>query len=393
MLALYETQMKAYLLPYLLMIIAAVAGCENFAEKKPVSNDHKKVVVQVGVVGPMGGPEKGWGESGLSGVQAAVELHNRSASNFTVELLVEDETTVLENLKKGVSTFVEPKPVSGLLLLSQSDTTLALKKYIEKLTIPTLALMSTHPDITKESDWINQLLFDDNMQATAAALYVRDELLLDQVGVVIDKTNPHSLYLAEQFINTFDSSGGASVEIPFFKNKKLYQSRMRGAQENGIDFVYLPLDGEGVVYTVRALKEIGYDPTLMSGDSLQADLLLHHPEVLQEVDGMLATDPFATDGRRTEYGKRIQKLYDQEFDIQGTVLAAQGAEGASILFEAIEGCHENVEPGCINRALRETRDFEGILDKISIKADGKAERPIYINEIDGVRLRRVVKVY
>ena len=108
---------------------------------------------------------------------------------------------------------------------------------------------------------------------------------------------------------------------------------------------------------------------------------------------MLATDPYSTVGAVTEYGLKIKEVFQENFDTPGTVLTGLGAEGGSILISAMNRCRGSVERSCINRMLRSTSDFTGILGKISIGRDGKVERPIFLNKIDNRQLRIVVKVY
>ena len=349
--------------------------------------------VKIGVIGPMSGPDKAWGESGLSGVKTALKLQPFLYNGSKVEIVVEDDQNQPELARKALLKLAGDDSFSSIIIMSNSEVVLALVEIAEELSIPILATISTHPDITKNNSYISQLLFDDHFQASVAASYVRDELLAERVGVMIDENNPHSEYLARQFIVKFDSTGGSCKEFSVNKESKNLLAGLKSLQYQEIDFLYVPLDAEHVVSIAQLLQQIDYHPVMLGSDVLQATILLQHSDKLDLVNGMLATDPFSSTIPPTDYGKKIHHHYQKSFSTPGTVLAALAAEGTSIMLSAINRCPEQSDRSCINNKLRSTRDFIGMFGKISIGMDGKAERPIFINIIDDNKLRSVVKVY
>jgi branched-chain amino acid transport system substrate-binding protein len=70
-----------------------------------------------------------------------------------------------------------------------------------------------------------------------------------------------------------------------------------------------------------------------------------------------------------------------------------GLEGFSLLLEAMNRCDDPADRGCINRQIRSTTEFEGLMGKISIDSTGKAHRPVIINAIKNTHLKYIVKVY
>jgi len=70
-----------------------------------------------------------------------------------------------------------------------------------------------------------------------------------------------------------------------------------------------------------------------------------------------------------------------------------GIEGYALLINAMNRCGDAGDRACINRQIRSTRNFMGVLGKISIGPDGKADRPLYVNAIHGGNMKYIVKVY
>ncbi len=375
-----------------IMFIASVSAfatsCEK-AERGPVSADS----VKIGIIGPMSGSDEEWGQNCLAGIKTALKLEPALDNGSPIEIVVEDDQNQPELAQKALLKLVEDDAVSSVIIMSSSEVVLALVELTERLKTPVFAVTSTHPDITKNNSYISQLLFDDYFQASVAALYVRDELLAERVGVVIDEKNPHSEYLARQFISKFTATGGTCVEFSVNNGNEELSVNLEFSQIQKINFLYVPLEPEHVVNISRMLQQMDYHPVMIGSDGLQAMIFLQYPEALSLVNGMLATDPYSSTIPPTDYGKKIQRQFQKTFTTSGTVLAAQGAEGTSIILSAINRCPEQSDRSCINQKLRSTRDFVGLFGKISIGVKGKAERPIFINTIDNNKLRSVVKVY
>ena len=380
--------MKTYSLLFIICVVLITTGCEK-TRKTPATGDS----IKIGVIGPMSGLDEELGQSCLEGIKTALKLQPTLDNGSPIEIVVEDDQNQPILARKALLKLIEDDAVSAVVIISNSEVVLALVDLAEKLRTPILALTSTHPDITKDNSYISQLLFDDHFQASVASLYVRDELLAERVGVVVDDNNPHSEYLANQFINKFTSAGGTCTELTVNNGNKQLVAGLESLQIQGINFLYVPLVAKHVITIAQSLEKLDYHPVMIGSDGLQAMILLQYPEDLHLVNGMLATDPYSSSTPQTGYGREIQRQFQQSFSTQGTVLAAQGAEGTSIILSAINRCPEQSDRSCINQKLRSTRDFVGLLGKISIDAQGKAERPIFINTIDNSRLRSVVKVY
>ncbi len=383
--------MKTYSLLFIMFVALAslfATGCEK-AERSSVTGNS----VKIGVIGPMSGSDEEWGQSCLEGIKTALKIQPALDNGSPVEIVVEDDQNQPILARKALIKLIEDDAVSAVIIMSHSGVVLALVDLAEKFKTPILALTSTHPDITKDNSYISQLLFDDHFQASVASLYVRDELLAERVGVVVDKNNPHSKYLANQFVNKFTSAGGTCTEITVNNGNKQLLAGLEYLQIQGINFLYVPLVAKHVITIAQSLEKLDYHPIMIGSDGLQAMILLQYPEDLHLVNGMLATDPYSSTTPPTGYGRKIQHQFQKSFSTQGTVLAVQGAEGTSIILSAINRCPEQSDRSCINQKLRSTRDFVGLLGKISIDAQGKAERPIFINTINNSKLRSVVKVY
>jgi branched-chain amino acid transport system substrate-binding protein len=368
-----------------------ICGCKQHQEAE-ISPSGK--VVKIGVIAPMSGQDKKSGENALLGIRTALQIRPYLTNGDKIELAIEDNKGTSEDTLSALEKLSSQEDVSGVLLMAKSDAVLAVVPLADKYKIPILALIATHPDITKNNQYITQLGFDDIYQGTVAALHVRDEMFIDRVAVFSDPGNAHYSFLANEFIREYTSVGGEIVEhIIDGPETGDLQEILGQLRDNEVQLVYLAVKPTRVIQLVKAADAIGWKPLSMGSDGLLAAIMLRHSENLSLVDGMIATDFISTILPKTEYGQKAVKIFKKLFSEPGTTLTALGCEGTSILQHALDRCDNNTNRSCVNYMLRHTNEFEGLLGKLTIRDNGKTERPVFVNIIEDKALKFRVKVH
>lgn len=373
----------------LLICIILLSGCEQ--RKATVEPSGR--VVKIGVIAPLSGPDKKSGDNALLGIKTALQMQPLLKNGDRVELIVEDNKGNPQQTLVVLDKLHAQDDVAAVLLMAKSDVVLAVVPKADQYRIPVLALTATHPDITKDNNFIAQLGFDDIFQGTIAALYVRDEMLINRVAVFSDPGDAHYTFLANEFIRKFSSAGGEVIEhVTSSPGPEDQQKILQELQGKNIRLLYLAVPPERVVQLAREAKKIGWNPEMMGGDGLLTSMVLQHMEDRWLFEGMIATDFYSTLSK-TEYGNRASRIFNKQFSEPGTSYTGLGCEGTSILLHAMDQCNEATDRSCINQRLRQTREFEGLFGKISIHENGKTERPIFVNVIEGQKMKFLVKVY
>lgn len=385
-----DHRMHKSLCIFLLIIAVCTGGCEQRkSEIKPSGR-----VVKIGVITPMSGPEKKSGDNALLGIKTALELQPYLKNGDKIELIVEDNEGTSQKTLAALQKLRDQKDVVGVLLMAKSDIVLSLVPVADEYGIPILALIATHPDITKNNRFITQLGFDDIHQGTVAALYVRDEMLIDRVAVISDPEDAHYTFLANAFIKEFTSAGGEIVEhIVDDQNSADLRNILKVLQNKNVQLLYLAVSPERVVEIARETKETGWEPRMMGSDGLLSNLVLQHEEDLPLVEGMMATDFYSSNMPETEFGRKAVRKFRKLFSGPGTSYAVLGCEGFSLFLNAMDRCGNEIHRSCVNLMLRNTNEFEGIFGRISIQTDGKTERPVNVNIIKNQKMKFLVKVY
>lgn len=371
-----------------LVMILSFCGCQE--EVKTYEPSGK--VVKIGFIGPISGINASWGQNSLLGTKTALQVQPFLLNGDRPEIVVADDMNDPAQAINVVKKLVEDDGVSAILLASGSNAVLGVQELLEKYKIPTIALLATHPDVTA-GEYITQLPFDDTLQGTVAALYVMDEMIVDRATVFMDSSDVQSVFLAETFANKFKDAGGDVEVIELPSETADLEKTITGCRDRGGEFLYLPIHAAGVVGIEMISREIGYDPKVMLSDGLLSRIILEFDSDLSLVEGMMAIDVYSNVFLTKNYGEKLVKAFDGSFTEPKTTFSALGAEGMSILLEAMDRCGDSQDKECVNRSIHNTNNFLGVNSKISINADGKAERPIFINTIVNNKLHFEVMIY
>lgn len=377
---------------YLLILIFFVF-CLDGCDQKPAVKPSGKAI-KVGIIAPFSGPVFTYGEESLKGIRVAMQLQPYLQNGSRIELVVADDQNDPALTVSWLKKLVEKENVSAIITFSSSKPVLAIAKVADKYQTPILAGLATHPDITKHNDFISQLLFDDDFQGIVAALFVRDDLLIDTAAVFTNPTSAYSSHLAAKFERKFKSIGGEITDtVPLTEETADVSKIVEMVHDHRPELLYLPINVKDVLRVIREVRKLDWNPKMMGGDGLISTMLSQHKEDIDVVDDMLATDFMAHGMPVTPYGVRARKLYRDQYPETRTSYGGLGAEAYAILLNAMNRCSDPADRECINKKIRSTTNFTGIIGNITIGPDGKTQRPLCINSIKGGRSKYIFKVY
>ena len=376
---------------YHLVLIATAAvllvGCE---QPQPAVVPSGKSI-KVGIIAPFSGSESAKGEEGMRGIQTMLRMQPLLANGDRIELITKDDQNDPVKAVEALQELVRGEAVAAIVTFSNSGPALAMAMVADLFNTPILAALATHPDITENNGYVSQVCFDNNFQGNVAALFVRDELLVDSVAIFHNPGNFYSSNLATVFGHKFNAlKGSVTDEIALPEGSTDVTAILEGIQDKGTELLYLPIAAKDVITIVQAIAQMAWKPILMTSDGLLATVVSTYKPQLKLLDGLLTTDFYHHDSLGTPFADRVSEVRSGP---KGTSYTALGVETFAILLAAMNRCNDPTDKACINRQVRSTTHFEGLLGKISIDASGKAHRPLVINAIKGQKLKHIVKVY
>jgi len=379
-----------HLLAFLVLLLVSLVGCSN--NEKAIRPSGK--TIKIGIIGPMSGEKQAMGQDSMEGIQTARLMKPYLENGTALTLIVEDDQNIPKLTIKSFKKLVTEDKVSVIILLSNSACALAVNSIADDYRVPILVLLATHPKISKNTQFVTQLCFDNTFQGKVAALFVRDELLIDRVAVFKNPDSFYSSSLADEFIREYRSIEGEVREVISVNTDTVnFEKTLARLQKQSIQLLYLPIRAKNVIEISRELQKINWNLPIMGSDGLLANALAKYPEESSLLDGFFVIDLYTSTLNATPYTDKVKKFFKSRYQTRGSTYPAAGFEGLALLMDAMNRCTDSLESKCINNQVRNTKNFKGLMGQLTIQANGKTNRPLIVNRITGRRLKLVVKVY
>jgi branched-chain amino acid transport system substrate-binding protein len=346
--------------------------------------------IKIGVIAPNSGPDSVLGKGGVKGINIAMELDPYLENGDEIELIVENDHSDPDKTVSALENLANNHAVSAILLLSGSNSAIAVAKVADRYKTPVLATIATNPEVTNHSKLVSQLVFDNTVQATVAAMFVRDELFVRRVAVFRNPESAYSSHLARVFADKFKAVGGRITDFIELSDVPVNHAKLlERVRRNDPELLYMPTGAGFIVAIAKELNNLDWSPKMMAAEGFLSTVISHYDSDRHLVSGMFTTALYPSDMRLSSYGKRLSKYVDKT-DVNIYMLT--GMEGYGLLLNAMNRCDTPVDRNCINQNIHSTANFTGIADKISVGSDGKAHRALFVNRIDGYEIKTVVKV-
>jgi branched-chain amino acid transport system substrate-binding protein len=199
-----------------LTVAAAVAVVSGMAMAQDM-------VVKIGHVAPMSGPQAHYGKDNANGAKMAIEDLNAQGvmiggKKVKFELLAEDDAADPKQGTAVAQKLCDAK-VAGVVGHLNSGTTIPAAKIYNDCGIPHITGAATNPDLTKPRyNTTYRIIANDNALGSGLANYASKTLKLKTVAVIDDRT-AYGQGVAEVFKNTATKDGMKVVDQQFTTDK------------------------------------------------------------------------------------------------------------------------------------------------------------------------------
>ncbi|HVZ43262.1 MAG TPA: branched-chain amino acid ABC transporter substrate-binding protein [Ramlibacter sp.] len=280
-----------------LTVVAAIAAMSGMAMAQDM-------VVKIGHVAPMSGPQAHYGKDNENGVRMAIEDLNAKGVKIggkavKFEIQAEDDAADPKQGTAAAQKLCDAK-VAGVVGHLNSGTTIPASKIYHDCGIPHVTGAATNPALTKPGyDTTYRIIANDNALGAALALYAADKLKLKSVAIVDDRT-AYGQGVAEVFKKTAAAKGMKVVDEQYTNDK-------------ATDFMAI----------LTAIKAKNPDAIFYGGMDTQGGPMLRQMEQL----GMTNVKFFGGDGICTS---EIVKLSGGAKPLENTICAEGGSSLAKM---------------------------------------------------------------
>ena len=351
--------------------------------------------IRIGLIAPLSGDVKTFGESVRNSFLIAVEEANArgGVAGMKIAYVIQDDKNDATEAANVANLLVNQQRVKAIVGSVTSKASIPVSDVIQAARIPTISPTATNPKVTvadgKRKDYMFRGCFIDPFQGRVMAKFSRETLKGKSAAVLFDASNDYSKGIAEVFRDEFGKLGGKVAAFESYgKDDVDFSALLTKVKASGADILFLPDYYNKVGLIAKQVREKGLKVRLVGPDGWDSPDLVRIAG--SAIDGGYFSNHYSPEDKRPEVAAWVKKYkdrYGQVPDALGTL----AYDGTKLLLEAIRRAGSD-DPGKIRDALASIRDFHGVTGKSTLDRNGDSVKSAAIVKIEGGRQRFVKMV-
>lgn len=361
----------------LLSMALVVTGCGGKDEKKPGGADDK--VIKIGILAPLTGDVKTFGESTINGAKMAIEKAGGKAGDYKIEIVTADDRNDATEAVNVATKLISQDKVVGIVGSVTSKTTIPVSKLANDSKVILISGTATNEKVTvddgKRKDYIFRACFIDPFQGKVAAKFALDNLKKKTAAVLYDQGNDYTIGLASNFKQSFTAGGGSVTDFLAYSQTDVdFSAVLTNIAKKNPDIVYLPDYYQKVSLIGKQAREKGIKAVFLGGDGWDSKDLDY-----KTMEGSYFTNHYSPDDTSPQVQEFVS-AYKAKYGSTPDALAALAYDAASLLVNAIKTANSK-DPAAIQKAMAGTKDFQTVSGKITFDKDGNPIKSATILQI------------
>lgn len=330
--------------------------------------------IKVGLVVPLTGDVKTFGESARNGAMLAFDEANAAGgvNGRQIQVVATDDKNDPTETANAGAKLIDMDQVVAIVGSVSSKCSAPLSDKCEASKVPMITPTSTNPKVTVGEDgrrkaYVFRACFIDPFQGTVGARFVLDSLKATTAAVMYDVGNDYSKGLADYFRAAFERGGG---QVPAFesyaKDDVDFSAILTKLKLSSPDVLFIPDYYNKVGLIAKQARQLGVRSVLLGGDGWDS------PEMTKiagdAIYGGYFTNHYSPDDPRPEVQQWVAK-YQAKYGQRPDALATLGYDAALLLIEALRKS-PNLTRDEVRTALQGITNFPCVSGNITFDADG-----------------------
>jgi ABC-type branched-subunit amino acid transport system substrate-binding protein len=370
---------------FVLMAVILLVGLSGCMQQKKIKKSGR--VVKIGVLAPQSRENRKYGIQSLMGINFANKEQRFLDNGDEIVLEVIDTNSSQEGTKSAFKALLD-KNVTAVISFVGSQNTIGLKDILKKSHTPFLATLATNNEISRLSDDVVQVCMNNKDEALVAAHFIKDEKFVNRVGLIYDQDNAYSRALAEEFALYYKKIRG---DIAFYIDISK-EGSLQELQEQDFSKVKMIFGTAGVKGSIKALKILKAKKSVefLASDGLLSSAKESMKSDLNLLNGIYIVEHYASDIKKSRAYRKLQKILKKE-ELEGSSYAFLAYDSYQLLRYVLNNC-QKYDKECMRALFHNSDVIRGIAGNFSM-IEGRAQREIYIDEIENLRLKKVIISY
>lgn len=359
------------------LVVSGCGGGEKKTEDKAAGTGEK--VVKIGLITPLTGDVKTFGESTQNAFNLAIEQAGNKVGDFKIEPVVADDRNDATEAVNVASKLISQDKVNCIVGPLTSKTTIPVSELCNSSKIPMLTNTATNPKVTvdngKRKEYAFRACFIDPFQGKVAAKFALDTLKKKTAAVLYDQGNDYTIGLSNTFKENFTAGGGTVTDfLAYSQNDVDFSAVLSNIAKKNPDVLYLPDYYQKASLIGKQARDKGIKAVFVGGDGWDSADLDY-----ATMAGGYFTNHYSSEDKRPEVQKFIND-YKTKYGSVPDALATLGYDATNLMLNAIKTANSN-QPEDIKKALEQTKDFMAVSGSITFDKDGNPIKPAVVLQV------------
>jgi branched-chain amino acid transport system substrate-binding protein len=364
--------MKKFLGAGLLSVIALLSSVAAYG----------KETVKLGLITPLTGDVKTFGESSRNAFLMAIEDYSKTGKYQITPVIADDRNDATEGTNAALKLITQDK-VLGIIGPLTSKVAIPVSELAEKNKVPMISGSATNPKVTvynnKRKPYIFRACFIDPFQGKVAAEFALKDLKVKTAAVLYDVGNDYSKGLAEFFKATFEKGQGRVVGYESYQKDDVdFSALITKIGVKKPEAIFIPDYYNKAALIAKQIREKGLKAVMLGGDGWDS------PDLIKiggpAIAGNYFTNHYSPE-RKDKVAEAFINKYKQRHNQVPDSLAALGYDAAGIFLYALDKAPKP-DPEEIRKVLSTLKNFKGVTGTISFDANGDAVKSAVVLKVE-----------
>ena len=357
------------------LMVLAMAACGGEPANNGGNDTPDATTVKIGGIGPLTGAYANYGLSEKNGAELAVKEINEAGgiAGKQIELSYQDSQGESESAVNAYGKLMDwGMEVSlGCVLSGENASVVAAARDDDVLLITPSGSADKCID---GNDKAFRVCFYDSYQGAAAAQYIKDNNMVDTVGILYQSDNDYSVGLYNAFVAKCGELGITIAETQTFTSSTNtdFSTQVSALVSSGVKLVFIPLYAEEAsTFLTQAHGKFADDVYFFGADGLDG-ILGKVEQDTSLANNVLMLTPFAADNP-AENVQSFVKKYQEAYGATPDQFAADAYDAIYVIKAAIEKAGST--SGAALASALTSLTVEGVTGTMTWTADGNTNKP------------------
>lgn len=357
------------------LMVLAMAACGGEPANNGGNDTPDATTVKIGGIGPLTGAYANYGLSEKNGAELAVKEINEAGgiAGKQIELSYQDSQGESESAVNAYGKLMDwGMEVSlGCVLSGENASVVAAARDDDVLLITPSGSADKCID---GNDKAFRVCFYDSYQGAAAAQYIKDNNMVDTVGILYQSDNDYSVGLYNAFVAKCGELGITIAETQTFTSSTNtdFSTQVSALVSSGVKLVFIPLYAEEAsTFLTQAHGKFADDVYFFGADGLDG-ILGKVEQDTSLANNVLMLTPFAADNP-AENVQSFVKKYQEAYSATPDQFAADAYDAIYAIKAAVEKAGST--SGAALASALTSLTVEGVTGTMTWAADGNTNKP------------------